>query len=253
MSLAGRNMRRTFINILTLAFAAICVSVTAQAKDLSGWGIVVMHGKGGGPNQMSSVSSALSAAGAAVIAPQMSWSGGYKTYSATLDEVAGHIASLRSRGATRIALVGQSLGANVALGYGAQRGGVAAVVAMAPGHQPDRFIGKTGASLARAKQAIAEGHGNEIGTYQDINQGQDFEVRTTAAAYVSFFDPGGPAIMGRNAAQLQGAKLLWIIGTADAGAQSVAHGGTIISVPGGHFQTPNAGAAEVVTWLEALP
>jgi dienelactone hydrolase len=245
-------MRKTLIKFIAAACLAISASAAAQGKDLNGWGIVVMHGKGGNPNQMANVSSALSAAGATVVTPLMSWSSGYRSYSETLDEVAGHIAALRSKGATQIALVGQSLGANVALGYGAQRGGVAAIVAMAPGHQPERFIGRTGESLARAKQAVAAGRGNEMGAYQDINQGWEYEVQTTAAAYVSFFDPAGPAIMGRNAARLQGAKLLWVVGDADAGAQSVAHGGTVINVPGGHFQTPNAGAATVVTWLESL-
>jgi dienelactone hydrolase len=244
-------VRKAFINLVATACLAILVS-PAEAGDLNGWGVVVMHGKGGKPAQMTSVAAALSAAGASAVAPQMSWGNGYRTYSETLDEVAGHVASLRSQGATRIALVGQSLGANVALGYGAQRGGVAAIVAMAPGHQPERFIYKTRASLARARQAVAAGHGDEVGTYLDINQGQEFEVRTTAAAYVSFFDPVGLAVMGRNAEQLRGAKLLWIVGAEDANAQSVAHGGKVVSVPGGHFETPRLSAEQVVSWLESL-
>lgn len=224
----------------------------ATAKDLKGWGIVVMHGKGGKPASMSQVSAALTAAGAAVVTPTMSWSNGYKTYPQTLDEVAGHIAALRAKGASRIALVGQSLGANVALGYGAQRGGVQAVVAMAPGHRPEAFIGKSADSLARAKQAVAAGHGGEVGSYLDTNQGRVYQVQTTAAAYVSFFDPSGPAVISRNASSIKGASLLWIVGSGDAGAQAVAHGGKIIHVSGGHFETPKVSAPEVVNWLESL-
>jgi len=238
-----------FVMLAALALGAPDV---ALAKDLKGWGIVVMHGKGGKPASMSQVSSALTAAGAIVVTPTMSWSNGYKTYPQTLDEVAGHIAALRAKGATRIALVGQSLGANVALGYGAQRGGVAAVVAMAPGHRPEAFIGKSGESLARAKQAVASGHGGDVGSYLDTNQGRIYQVQTTAAAYVSFFDPAGPAVMSRNASALKGASLLWIIGNGDAGAQAVAHGGKIVRVSGGHFDTPKIAAPEVVTWLESL-
>ena len=201
---------------------------------------------------MANLSSALKATGALVLSPTMSWSNSYRTYSQTLDEVSGHIASLRAKGATRIALVGQSLGANVALGYGAQRGDVTAIVAVAPGHQPDRFIGKTGESLARAKRAVAEGRGGETGTYMDSNQGRDFEIRTTAAAYVSFFDPEGPSLMSHNAANLKGAKLLWVVGVRDEGAQSVARGGKVITVSGNHRTAADAGAKDVVAWLESL-
>jgi dienelactone hydrolase len=237
---------------LLTALACLALPQEAAAKDLKGWGIVVMHGKGGRPGSMTAVSSALTAAGASVVTPTMSWSSGYHTYNQTLDEVAGHIASLRAKGATRIALVGQSLGANVALGYGAQRGGVAAIVALAPGHRPEGFIRKSEESLARAKQAVAAGHGSEVGSYFDGNQGREFQVQTTAAAYVSFFDPAGPAVMSRNAASLKGASLLWVIGTGDAGAQSVARGGKIITVPGSHFDTPKVAAPHVVAWLQSL-
>lgn len=245
-------MRKIIISFVVLACLTFSFPNVAAANDLKGWGIVVMHGKGGSPGNTASVASALSAAGAKVVNPSMSWASGYRTYNEALNEVAGHIASLRSQGATRIALVGHSIGANIALGYGAQRGGVAAVVAMAPGHQPDRFIKKTGESVARAKQAVAAGRGGETGTYMDSNQGRDFEIRTTAAAYVSFFDPAGPALMSRNAANLKGAKLLWVVGTGDAPAQSVARGGKIITVPGGHGQTPSAGASQIVEWLQSL-
>ncbi len=244
-------MRTAIIRFLAIAcFAGF--ALTAQAKDLTGWGIVVMHGKGGQPGSMSAVSSALTAAGASVVTPTISWSNGYRTYSATLDEVAGHIASLRAKGATRIALVGQSLGANVALGYGAQRGGVQAVVAMAPGHFPERFASKSAASLARAKQAVAAGRGSEVGSYFDTNQGKEYDVRPTAAAYVSFFAPAGPAVMSRNAANLKVKNLLWIVGSGDAGANSVAKGGKVVHVSGGHFDTPKVSAPEVVSWLQSL-
>jgi dienelactone hydrolase len=252
MPAPGTLMPRLVALFVMLAALALGAPDAATAKDLKGWGIVAMHGKGGRGMQMSDVAAALTAAGAVVITPTMSWSNGYRTYSQTLDEVAGHIAALRAKGASRIALVGQSLGANVALGYGAQRGGVAAVVAMAPGHRPDAFAGKSAESLARAKQAVAAGRGSEIGSYLDTNQGHIFEVKTTAAAYVSFFDPAGPAVMSRNASSLKGASLLWIVGNGDAGAQAVARGGKIIRVPGGHGETPRVSAAEVVNWLQSL-
>jgi dienelactone hydrolase len=245
-------IRKSLGLCMVLACLAAMMALPADAKDLKGWGIVVMHGKGGRPGSMEVVSSALQTAGAVVLTPTMSWSSGYRTYSQALDEVAGHIAALKAQGATRIALVGQSLGANVALGYGAQRGGIAAIVAMAPGHRPEAMLRKTGESLSRARQAVAAGRGGEADTYADINVGREFTVRTTAAAYVSFFDPDGPALMTRNAGRLRGARLLWIIGDGDPLARAVVEGGTVINVTAGHLDTPKAGAAPAVDWLRSL-
>ena len=242
-------MRRSFKLLLAVPFMLVS-AIVANAADLKGWGIVVLHGKGGGPGGVASVASALKAAGATVIAPRMSWSGTYLTYDQTLSEVARQIASVKGRGVQRIALVGHSLGANVALGYAAQRGGVNAVVAMAPGHQPDVFATQTAEGVARAKAAVAAGRGNEVGEYVDINQGRVSKINVTAAAYASFFDPSGQAVISRNSGA-GGAAVLWVVGNADPGARRVASGGTVVNVQAGHMNTVSAGSNEVVTWLEA--
>jgi pimeloyl-ACP methyl ester carboxylesterase len=243
--------------ILAIVLALACLTLgpppDAQAKDLKGWGVLLIHGKKGGPATLSGLASALIAPSAITASPQMPWPGGYRTYDAVLNEIGAQIAALRSKGATRIALAGHSIGANVALGYGAARGCVDAVIAMGPGHQPDRFIGRTADSLNRAKQAVAAGHGGEVSTYIDVNQGDVFQVKSSAASYVSFFDPNGPAAqMTANAGRLKGAKLLWVVGSGDPGARAVAHGGKVISVSAGHGGTPRAGTAEIVSWLESL-
>lgn len=221
-----------------------------QAQALGDWGVVVLPGKAGA--SMSSVASALRAEGAKVSTPSMSYNSGYHTYDAMLDEVGAAVARLRAQGVRRIAVVGQSLGANVALGYGARRGGVAAIVAMAPGHQPDRFAGQTAESLKRAKLMVANGRGNETASFTDVNQGRAYQISTKAAAYVSFFDPAGPAVIARNRGNLRGAKLLWIVGSDDSGARSVARGGKVVVVSGGHSAPMRAGGGEVVKWLKAL-
>lgn len=241
-------MKHQFWLALAVVGGLFLGGLDAQAQALRDWGVVVLSGKAGG--SMSSVASALRAEGAKVSMPSMSYvSGSYRTYDATLGEVGAAVAQLRAHGARRIAVVGQSLGANVALGFGARRGGVHAIVAMAPGHQPDRFSSQTSESVKRAKQMVASGRGSETGGFTDVNQGRAFQVTTTAAAYVSFFDPAGPAVIGRNRGNLRGAKLLWIVGTGDAGARSVARGGKIVTVPGGHSSPMRVGGGEVVKWL----
>ena len=119
------------------------------------------------------------------------------------------------------------------------------------GHQPDRFAARTAESLERAKKLVAAGRGGEVAIFRDVNQGAAFDVSTTAAAYVSFFDPSGPALMARNAGNLKGAKLLWVVGNADPGARAAARGGEIVSVPAGHGNTPSVAAGRVVAWLKA--
>jgi pimeloyl-ACP methyl ester carboxylesterase len=245
-------MRKTSIHLAAVACLAIFASAQAIAKDLTGWGVVLLHGKGGSGGQMATIASALQAAGAKTVVPTASWSKGYQTYDATMDEVSRYVATVRGQGAQRIAIIGQSLGTNVALGYGAKRGGVDAIVAISPGHFPERFGNTTSESVNRAKAMVASGRGNEVASFTDTNQGRVYQVQVTAAAYVSFFDPNGPAVMSRNAANLRVNHLLWIVGTGDAGAQSAAQGGKVVTLSGGHFDMPKASAQEVVTWLESL-
>jgi len=244
-------MRKPALYLFAVVWLATAVPHVAVAQSLGGWGVMLIHGKRGNTGNLDGLASALSREGAVVIQPTMSWASRYRTYGETMSEVGGYVASLRGRGAKRIALVGHSLGANVALGFGAQHDGLDAIVALAPGHQPDRFAARTAESLARAQQLVAAGRGGEVATFRDVNQGAAFDIKTTAAAYVSFFDPSGPALMARNAGNLKGAKLLWVVGSGDPGARAAARGGDVVTVQAGHGDTPGAGASQVVTWLKS--
>jgi pimeloyl-ACP methyl ester carboxylesterase len=246
------RMRFPTLAIL-VCLAALSPGAAVWAADLRGLGVVLIHGKGGAGGNLSPLSSYLAAEGAAVVMPTMSWSRTYRTYEETLQEIDAQVVALRGRGATRIVLAGHSLGANVALGYAATRGGVAAVVAMAPGHRPERYGPRTAGSLRQAKGMVAAGQGNQIGSFVDMNQGDVYEVQTTAAAYVSFFDPGGPAVMSRSASRAR-VPILWVIGSQDRGAQDLGGGARSrkIIVPAGHRDTPRAGAQDVVAWLKSL-
>jgi pimeloyl-ACP methyl ester carboxylesterase len=243
-------MRLAFY-LIVIAWMAATISHPGLAQSLGGWSVVLIHGKRGNTGNLETLASALSREGATVVQPTMSWAIRYRTYDETLSEVGDHISALRSKGAKRIALVGHSLGANVALGFAAQRGGVDAVVAIAPGHQPDRFAARTAESLERAKRLVAAGRGGEVANFRDVNQGVVLEISTTAAAYVSFFDPSGPALMARNAGKLKGSKLLWVVGTADPGARAAARGAESVTVQAGHGDTPVVAASKVVPWLSA--
>lgn len=236
------------------ALAAVALGAAvlpASAFELRGTAVVLIHGKAGGQGPLQPLAQALKARGAVVALPRMSWTTGYRTYEQTLGEIQAVVSRLKAGGASRIVLAGHSLGANVSMGYAARIGGVDAVVALAPGHRPDFIAGQTGDSLAQARAMVGAGQGAQKAKFLDFNQGRTFPVTTSAEAYISFFDPSGPAAQ---AAQASGVRspTLWVIGTGDRPAMNdrAAYSGTRIVVEAGHQDTPQAAVAQVIDWLQ---
>lgn len=232
-------------------------------------GVVLMHGKGGRPGLViDGLAGKLSAAGFLVEAPEMPWSRTRiydRDYEESMAEIDVAVAKLKAKGATRIVVAGQSMGANAAIGYGARRDGLAAVVAIAPGHAPENqfFRRKLGKDVAKAKELVAAGKGEETVSVGDINQ-SDYSPRILRARiYVSWFDPDGPAVMPRNAARLKpGAAFLWVVGEQDRilqrgegyvfGRVPPHPKNAYVVVPGGHMDTPDTGGDKIVAWLKGL-
>lgn len=240
-----------FMSGLALAGAACLLASGAAAFDLRSTGVVLIHGKAGGQGPLQPLAQALKARGATVLMPRMSWTGGYRTYDQTLGEVQAAVSRLKANGARHIVLAGHSLGANISMGYAARVGGVDAVVALAPGHRPDFIASQTGGSISEAKAMAAAGQGGQKARFLDFNQGKVFPVTTTADAYLSFFDPSGPAAQAAQASGVRSATL-WVVGTGDRPAMNdrAAYSGTRIVVEAGHQDTPRAAVAQVVDWLE---
>lgn len=249
--------------LLTLPVAA-----GAQEAPLGGFGIVLMHGKAGAPGGLiASTASVLQAAGARVVMPEMPWSrsrtydAGYEQAMAEIDRT---VAQLKSQGATKIVVAGQSFGASAAIGYSARRGGLAAIVALAPGHIPEwpAYAKRISESVAQARQLIAERKGDLPGAFLDQNYGKTFEVRATARVYLSYFDPNGPAPMPKNAAAMKPVPFLWVIGRDDplisagrgyAFDRAPKHPkSTYLEVNARHENTPDIAKDQVVTWLKTL-
>src|SRR5689334_3498524 len=133
-------MRGLIVRVVALC-CAIFATQAASAADLAGWGVVVLHGKwasaqGGGSKGIAATAKALREAGAQVSRPTMPWADGgtYLPYEQCLDIVAQEVAGLRAKGVRKVAVVGTSIGGNVAMGYAASRRGIDAVVVIAPGH-----------------------------------------------------------------------------------------------------------------------
>jgi pimeloyl-ACP methyl ester carboxylesterase len=236
-------------------------------------GVVLLHGKGGGPGGLlARLAAALESSGAAVSMPAMPWRGshgqpdGYlESYDQAMARIDRAVQQLRSRGARRIVVGGQSFGANAALGYAARRGGsLAAIVVLAPGHVPELpgFRKAVADGVSKAKQLVASGQGNAPTLLPDTNQGRRYQVSAKPTAYLSYFDPDGPAVMPRNASRMPAVPLLWVVGTGDAMyqrgedyayARAPKHPKSrYLVVSAGHADTPNAARDQVVAWLKAL-
>ncbi|MFN3347591.1 alpha/beta hydrolase [Pseudorhodoplanes sp.] len=255
---------------LFVALAAMMAagSSLAQQHGLAGFGIVLIHGKGGTPTTgIEGLHEALKRQGALVEAPEMPWSA-RRIYDATFDDAMTEIDAaaerLKKAGATRIAVVGHSLGANAAIGYAARRKDLHAVVALAPGHLPEAWAlrMRTGGAIARARKMIAAGQGDVRVSFPDLAQGIPFSVQATARVYLSMFDPDGPAVMPKNAAAMGSVPFLWVAGVADP---IVLHGKDYIFgrapkhpkskylvTASMHLSTPFQARGQIVEWLRGL-
>ena len=260
-------------NSILIGLSALLTAMTAaipslaQQDSLAGLGIVLIHGKGGTPTTgIEGLHESLKHAGALVDAPEMPWSA-RRIYDATYDqamaEIDAAVERLKKAGATRIAVVGHSLGANAAIGYAARRKDLLGVVALAPGHLPEAWglRVRTGSAIAEAKKLIASGKGDVRRSFPDLAQGIPFSVQATPEVYLSMFDPDGPAVMPKNAAAID-VPLLWIVGVADP---MVLHGKNYVYGRGTrhpkskyvvsasmHLSTPYQSRGQIVEWLKGL-
>jgi pimeloyl-ACP methyl ester carboxylesterase len=263
-----------------LRFVFVCLiallpqATLAQRAPLAGFGVVLMHGKGGQPgSNIISLAQALESQGAKVVRPRMAWSGqrGQPTsyeieFSAALRAIDPAIAELRKNGATKIFIGGQSIGANAAIAYGARYGKtIQGVIALAPGHTPERWMQNREITKAilEARALIAQGQGDRMRPFPDINQGRSFDVPGTPRAWLSFFDPQGPASMPLSAQALPRIPFLWVIGRSDMLAQSGADyafarapthlKSRYVEIDSGHMDGPDKAISVVTEWLKTIP
>jgi len=224
-----------------------------------------MHGKTAAPNVgIDGLAAALQGAGYLVDAPEMCWSK-QRIYDRPLldclTEIDAAVARLKARGAARIVVAGMSQGGDAALVYGASRGGLAAILVLAPASPEHQFtLPGIADSVTQARAQVAAGHANETGSFSDRNAFGLFQVRTTAAIYLSYLDPQGPANVLAAVRRLR-LPLLWVAGNADpsqTGAQAVFQQAPtnpqsrFVTVASAHLGTPNAAKDSVLAWLAAL-
>lgn len=234
-------------------------------------GLVLMHGKLGVPSKtFDMLASQLESGGILVDTPEMPWSKNREynaSYEQAMDEVSASVKRLRGRGATRIVVGGHSMGAAAALIYGAHHP-VDGLVLLALGHSPqsNTLEKRFGASVARARDLVAAGKGNDNQGFDDFDASKrppTFTVGTTASNYLSYFAPDGIAnTLAAAGKVLAGVPVLWIDGTEEnPGLKSYnqkiygAIGSSakqIVEVEATHVNVPRKSGAEVLAWLRSL-
>jgi len=268
------NRRDLFVTFLARALAALAVvaglsfAALAQSANLQGVGVVYLHGKGAWPGAADGgILSTLAEEGALVATPEMPWSFKRKygaTYEQAMAEIDAVATGLKAQGATRIVVIGHSLGANAAIGYAARHPDLAAVVALAPAHLPEAegLRSHTQEAIAEAKQLVAAGQGDVPRRFPDMAQGIPLTATATPLVYLSMFDPDGPAVIPKNAEAMGPVPLLWVVGTLDPiarrgpdyafkfGAKNPKS--RYIEVFAGHLTTPLAARSQVVEWINSL-
>jgi len=153
--------------LIWLLIGCDALTASAHAETI---GVVMMHGKHGTPSQLQQIAGSIAEAGFAVERPEMCWSAARiydRTYLECFADIDAAAARLKARGATTIVVLGMSLGGNAALGFGARRQGLAAIVALAPAHAPE-FLGRRpeiARSVAKAQAEVAAGWRDEKSTF----------------------------------------------------------------------------------------
>jgi pimeloyl-ACP methyl ester carboxylesterase len=245
-------------------------------RDHARIGVILLHGKMGTATDhragLNKIGSMLAASRHLAVVPSMPWRGDDwlnigVDMPRVLDQIEILAASLRTRGATRIALIGHSLGANVALAYAAERGPVAGLVMAAPGHNPHLLFQRNPAirdAIERARTMVSRDGGAEKIEWPDAIQGARLTVSTTANVYYSWMNPEGLAVMPVQARRLPASTpLLLVISRRDPffdAAESSVYvpaarhpHSRYLAIGADHSTTPLAAATSIVQWLNGLP
>ncbi|WP_457281882.1 alpha/beta hydrolase [Polaromonas sp. P5_D5] len=267
--------RRPFHRLMAigLLFASALLAGAVHAQDGNPKiGVLMLHGKNPGSNNdpnMSRIKPVLEGAGMVVLFPDMPWS---RTryldgnWDKAMAEMAGHVKTLRSQGATKIVIAGHSIGVPAAMSFAARGGDVQALVLLAPGHVPVsyyRVLQNTTVreSVDEARKLVADGKGDSRERFTDINQGKQLPVAATAKDYLSYFDPASDAEMGVTAPRIPpGTPVLTVVGDEDwiskfaktyfADKLPANPKSQYLEVKANHLTTPVVASEAVVQWIK---
>jgi pimeloyl-ACP methyl ester carboxylesterase len=176
-----------------------------------------MHGKGGRPDRhVSILAEGLERKGWLVANIEMPWSG-RRDYdvdvAAAEKEVTAALDGMRAKGAKKLFVAGHSQGGVFALYY-ASRNPLDGVIPIAPGGSVDSpvYAQNIGSAVSLARRMVADGKGSERGTFRDYEGSKGTtDVHTTAAVYLTWFDPDGAMNQGKSSRAIPaGVPILYV-------------------------------------------
>lgn len=257
-----------FARICTLLLLTTALLVGAPA--LAQTGIVIMHGKGGSPDRLvSDLAAGLAGKGMLVANLEMPWSGKRhydKDVAAAEQEVTAALAGLRSKGAKKLFVAGHSQGAVFALHY-ASKHPLDGLIIIAPGGNvaTNFYQQQVGASVSRARSLVASGKGDERGAFDEYEGGKgNWTVNTTAAIYLTWFDPDGAMNQEKSSRALpQSLPVLHVAPNSDYPALLRAKQAMFAALPknpltrlyepdADHRGAPRASIDEIVRWTNEV-
>lgn len=143
----------------------------------------------------------------------------WDTFESAVPMIDEAIQNLKDAGATRVFLIGHSMGGNACLYYATQRSNFDGIVLLAPAHNLHLhlFAQIHRWSVDQAKQMIDIGQGNELSHFADYDStGSITVLNVPATNYYSMLNPVGSANMQSNAKRIQSPlNVLAISGTRD--------------------------------------
>lgn len=247
-------------------FLVLAATLLAGMPALAQTGIVIMHGKGGSPEGLvKPLADGLAQKGHLIANLEMPWSGKRhydRDVAAAEQEVTAALTDLRGKGAKKVFVAGHSQGAVFALYY-ASKHPLDGLIIIAPGGNvaTSFYQQQVGASVSRARSLITSGKGDERGEFDEYEGGKgNWAVRTTAAVYLSWFDPDGAMNQQKSSRALpKSLPVLHVAPTSDYTAllrakQTMfgdlpAHPLTRLYEPNAdHRSAPAASVEEIVRW-----
>lgn len=261
--------RRTLLGRMAVPLGWLLAPALHAQSSPDRIGVVLMHGKGGSPRgAISDLASVLQAQGFQVASLEMPWSR-RRAYDADMaagvQQVTRALDALRGRGARKLFVAGHSQGGLFAVHYGGQHR-VDGIVAIAPAGQVDMadFFGSLGEHVAVARRMVAEGRGAETALFGDYEGSRGaMRIRTTAQAWLSWFDPAGDHTSRAFGRVLPGTPVLYVAPTRDHPALARVRNASFAALPrhprshlleveADHTGAPGAAAGSIVDWIRAV-
>ena len=232
--------------------------------------VISLHGKEKGRTHDGNIEFAeqLASAGFTSYTPQMPWYD-YSAPVSTAYKLLDVLVKKVAKNEQKVVVAGHSQGAPYALFYTTDHeppSNVVASILLAPGHlihRSRKIQEATASSVARAKQLVAQGKGEEDQIFTDFNKGggKGYKtITTTPAIYLTYFDLDTSSNFLELITQAR-KPIFWIDGEKDGLARRMDYAGIYetarehpqnkyATVRGGHVSMWRHAAGPVIEWLQ---